>query len=107
MLSSASEDGFRTMLDGVRLKTLVHGDRTLLTEVRIARGAVVPPHRHPHEQTGYLVSGALRFTVEGVDSDAHPGDSWNIGADVEHGAVGLEDTVLVEVFSPPREDYLP
>lgn len=107
MFSHRSDEGFRTVLDGVELKALAWGDRTLLTEVRLAKGAEVPVHSHPHEQTGYLISGLLEFNVAGEITEAAPGDSWSLGADVEHGARALEDTVVVEVFSPVREDYLP
>jgi len=107
MFSHRSEEGFRTMLEGVDLKALVWGERTLLTEVRLARGAVVPMHSHPHEQTGSLISGRLEFDVPGEVTVAAPGDSWNLAANVEHAARALEDTVVVEVFSPVREDYLP
>jgi quercetin dioxygenase-like cupin family protein len=67
----------------------------------------VPPHKHPHEQTGYLVSGRIRLTVGDDVFDVSPGDSWNIPGDVEHRAAVVEDALAVEVFSPPREDYLP
>ena len=107
MIVHSDADGYRELVDGVRLKALVHGERTLLTEVKLTKGAVVPEHRHPHEQTGYLVSGSLRFFSGGEESIALPGDSWNLAGDVPHGAEALEDTVVVEVFSPVREDYLP
>ena len=68
---------------------------------------MIPLHRHPQEQTGYLVSGHLRFTIAGVDHDLHPGASWMIPGNVEHGVRVPEDSVVIEVFSPPREDYLP
>lgn len=94
-------------LPGVRRKTLVHGPRTLLSEFRLTRDAVIPPHRHPHEQTGYLMSGRLQLAIAGRVHDFHPGDAWMIPGDVEHEAHALEDSVIVEVFSPVREDYLP
>ena len=95
------------LIKGVHLKTLVHGDQTLLTEVRLEKGAVIPPHTHPHEQTGYLVSGHMDFLVKDEHYIAKPGDSWNIPGNVEHGATALEESVVIEVFSPVREDYLP
>jgi quercetin dioxygenase-like cupin family protein len=91
---------------GIHIKATVYGTRTLLTEVRLEKGAVIPPHRHPHEQTGYLVSGHMDFLVDGSHYIANPGDSWNIPADVEHGASAVEESLVVEVFSPVREDYL-
>ena len=95
------------VIEGVHLKTMVYGDQTLMTEVRLEKGAVIPPHQHPHEQTGYMVSGHMDFLVNGEHHIAKPGDSWSIAGDMEHGATALEESVVVEVFSPVREDYLP
>ncbi len=99
--------GYVPALEGITRKTLVHGDRTLLTEFRLEAGSVLPRHSHPHEQAGYLVSGRMRLSVGDEQFDATPGDGWCIPGGVEHGAEVLEDSVAVEVFSPVREDYLP
>ena len=103
----ATTDGYRTAVPGIRLKTLTYGDRTLLVEFRMAAGSALPGHAHPHEQTGYLVSGRIRLTIGGQSFEVGPGDSWSIGGDVEHAAEVLEEAVAIEVFSPVREDYLP
>jgi len=89
MIQTAGPDGYHELLPGVRLKTMVHGERTLLTEVRFQPGAVVPVHSHSHEQTGYLVSGSLRFTVAGEDRVVTQGDSWSLPSAVPHGAGAL------------------
>jgi quercetin dioxygenase-like cupin family protein len=97
----------RQLLEGVNLTTLVHGEKTLMGQFKIAKGSAIPAHTHPHEQTGFMISGKLRFNVDGEIFDAGPGDSWCLPGDVEHSAEALEDSVVVEVFSPVREDYLP
>jgi quercetin dioxygenase-like cupin family protein len=97
----------RQLVQGVQLSTLVHGEKTLMGEFKIAKGSAIPPHSHPHEQTGIMISGRLRFKVEAEIFDAQSGDSWCIPGKVEHSAEALEDSVIVEVFSPVREDYLP
>ncbi len=107
MFRKSSAGEFHEMLPGVRMKTLVYGEHSLLGEFRLDAGFEVPAHSHPYEQTGYLVSGRLRFTVAGDRFDAVPGSSWSIPVDVEHAAEVIEDAVVVEVFSPVREDYLP
>ncbi|MFH1010504.1 MAG: hypothetical protein V1784_04630 [bacterium] len=61
MFNKSTSEGYKKMLDGVELKAPVHGERTMLTTVRFFKGAVVPVHQHPHEQTGCLMSGSLRF----------------------------------------------
>jgi len=107
MFKKSDPTGHTELVKGVHLKTLVHGERTLMTEVKMDKGAVIPPHSHPHEQTGYLVSGHLDFVADGEHIDAKVGDSWNIAGDIAHGATAIEDSVIVEVFSPVRGDYLP
>jgi quercetin dioxygenase-like cupin family protein len=107
MFATPAESGYRDAFEGVRLKTLVFGDRTSLCEVRLGRGAIIPEHSHPHEQTGYMVSGRMVFDIGGERFVAEAGTSWCIPGGVEHGVEVVEDSVVIEVFSPVREDYLP
>jgi len=100
------ERGFREPAEGVKLKTLVYGEKTSLCEFRLKKGNGVPLHSHPHEQTGYLVSGKLVLGVGDEKFEAEPGDSWCIPGDVAHSAEVLEEAVVIEAFSPVREDYL-
>lgn len=106
MIVKSGPEGYKELLEGVRLKNLVHGERTHMTEVRLKKGSVVPEHQHPQEQTGYLISGKLRFFNGNEQTIASPGDSWIFAGGEKHGAEALEDTVVIEVFSPAREDYL-
>lgn len=106
MFYRKEDAGYKLLAEGVRLKTLVHGEKTHLCEFRIAKGGRVPEHSHPHEQTGYLVSGRMKFMVGDESFEARPGDSWCLPGHVAHAAEVLEDSVMVEVFSPLREDYL-
>lgn len=103
----ASKEGYIKALDGIERKTLVHGQRTLLTEFRLEGGRVLPMHSHPQEQTGYLVSGHIALTIDGTEYGICKSDAWIIPAGVPHGARIIEDSVAIEVFSPVREDYLP
>ena len=107
MFRRHDNEGYRMALEGIRQKTLVYGDRTLMTEFRLSKGSLLLRHEHPHEQTGYLVSGRILLSIGEDEFDAKPGDSWSIPGGVEHGAEILEDSVAVEIFSPVREDYLP
>ncbi len=93
--------------EGILHKTLVYGEKTLLCEFRVDKGKVIPSHKHPHEQTEYLVSGRLKLIIGDESFDAEPGDSLCIPGDVEHTGEIIEDSVVVAVFSPVREDYLP
>ncbi|HRZ27597.1 MAG TPA: cupin domain-containing protein [Spirochaetota bacterium] len=107
MFNKKSDSGFMNPIPGITMKTISWGDRTLMTEFRLSRGSVLPMHSHPHEQTGYLVSGHITLTIGAEAFDTRPGDSWCVPSGIEHRADIHEDSVAVEVFSPVREDYLP
>jgi len=107
MFQKGDSGGYIEVLDGIRRKTLVFGRETLMTEFLLEKGRTLPPHSHPHEQTGYLVKGHIRLFLGDEEYDVFPGDSWCIPSNVKHGAAILEDSVAIEVFSPVREDYLP
>ena len=107
MYQAADNNGYQDVLDKIRMKTLAYGDKTLMVEFRLKKGAKLPGHGHPHEQTGYLVSGQMDLTIGEVTHRINPGDSWCIPGDIQHHAVAHEDSVAIEVFSPVREDYLP
>jgi quercetin dioxygenase-like cupin family protein len=107
MLYKASTDGYRQVLEGIELKTLTHGETTLLAEFRLKQVSRLPRHSHSQEQTGYLVSGRIRLSIGDETIEMEPGDSWCIPSNIEHGAEILADSVAIEVFSPIREDYLP
>jgi quercetin dioxygenase-like cupin family protein len=106
MFEQHSETGLRRVADGIEIRTLVHGERTLMVRFKLQAGHALPLHTHPHEQTGYLIEGHIRLTIDGRVHDVRPGDSWCIPGGVEHGGEFVEDSVIVEVFSPIREDYL-
>jgi quercetin dioxygenase-like cupin family protein len=107
VFATGGDGEYSDALPGVRRRTLSYGESTLMTEFRLRGGSVLPVHDHAQEQTGYLVAGRLRLTIDDETRDLCPGDSWSIPGGVPHGAVALADTVAVEVFSPVREDYLP
>ena len=107
MFAKHGREGYKTALPGIRMKTLCYGARTLMTEIALKQGSVLPLHSHPHEQTGYLVKGHIRLRIGEHEHDVKAGDSWCIPSGREHGVVTLEDSTAVEVFSPVREDYLP
>ena len=106
MFKKQDDLDYRQLTDGVRLGTMVHGEKTLMAQFKLNKGFALPDHSHPHEQTGLLISGHIVITIDGKDHEALPGDSWCIGSDVSHSARALEDSVAIEVFSPVREDYL-
>ena len=90
---------------GVVVNILTDGDRAMLCEVLLEPGSVVPSHTHVHEQTGTLISGRMQFDIGDETFDLHPGDSWMIPSNLPHEARAVDQCVVVEVFSPPREDW--
>ena len=107
MFQKHTKSGYIIATPGIERKTLVYGERTLMGEFLLKKGGQLHQNSHPHEQTGYLVTGRIRLSIGSEKKDAMPGDSWCIPSGVEHGVEILEDSVAVEVFSPVREDYLP
>ncbi len=93
--------------EGVSRK-LISGDRTMVAQIFLARGAVVPLHSHENEQVTYILDGALRFTIgkEGKEVVVRTGEVLHIPSGVPHSAEALEDTLDLDVFSPPRQDWL-
>jgi len=107
MFYKSNSMDYKEIIPGVKLKTLVYGEKTLLSEFRIGQGNSLPKHFHPCEQTGYMVSGSMLFTIGEETYEVNPGDSWSVLSNVEHSAVAVKDSVIIEVFSPVREEYLP
>ena len=90
-------------------RRLVTGERMMLAHVYLDAGAVVPMHAHDNEQITYILEGALRFWIGSEDAepiDVRAGEVLHIPSNVPHKAVALEDTLDVDVFSPPRQDWL-
>ena len=106
MVGIATENGYTEILPGIRIKTLCYGEAMLMSEFLLEKGALLPSHEHPYEQTGYLVKGNIKLTIGEVSRNILPGYSWSIPAGVSHFAEILTDSVAIEVFSPAREDYL-
>jgi len=94
------------MFPGVVRRTLASGDRATVVEVTMARGAKVPIHYHEHEQVGYVARGRVRFEIGGETQDVAEGDSYLVPSDVPHMATALEDSIAIDIFSPPRTEYL-
>ncbi|MCU0475330.1 MAG: cupin domain-containing protein [Anaerolineae bacterium] len=95
------------MIPGLHRRTMATGERMMVVEIFLERGTLVPAHQHPHEQAGYVVSGKVTFTMAGQSHTLRAGDSYAIPGGVEHAAHAHDDTVLVEVFSPPRDEFRP
>ncbi len=90
-------------------RRLVTGERMMLAHVYLAEGAIVPRHAHENEQLTYILEGTLRFWLGDDEADmvdVAAGEVLHIPSNVPHKAEALEDTLDVDVFSPPRQDWL-
>jgi len=89
-------------------RQLFWGDRIMICRLRIAAHTVTPVHSHPHEQITMVERGGVRYIVDGQELVLKQGDLLHLPSGVAHGATMLDDeVVLVDVFSPVREDFLP
>ncbi|HJR62777.1 MAG TPA: cupin domain-containing protein [Gemmatimonadaceae bacterium] len=90
-------------------RRLVTGERMMLAHVYLDKGCIVPKHSHENEQLTYILEGALRFWIGDDGSEeliVRAGEVLHIPSNVPHKAEALEDTLDVDVFSPPRQDWL-
>ena len=90
-------------------RRLITGDRMMLAHVYIKKGCIVPRHSHENEQITYILEGGLRFWIGADESqtlDVMAGVVLHIPSGVPHKAEALEDTLDVDIFSPPRQDWL-
>ena len=87
-------------------RQMVVGDKVMVARVLIKKGGVVPMHHHHNEQISYIESGALLFNTEGRDITVRAGEFLCIPPNVPHTATALEDTVDIDLFTPPRADWL-
>jgi len=103
------EDIPKEKLSDVLDRRLITGDRMMLSHVYLKKGAIVPRHQHENEQLTYILEGGLRFWIGEDESevlDVLAGEVLHIPSLVFHKAEALEDTLDVDVFSPPRQDWL-
>ena len=87
-------------------RQFVFGQEIMLARVLLKKGCIVPLHSHPNEQLTYIVEGALKFYIDGQEIVVHAGEVLCIPSNMPHKAEALEDTVDLDVFTPPRADWI-
>jgi quercetin dioxygenase-like cupin family protein len=87
-------------------RQMISGDKIMLARVLLKRGSVVPEHSHENEQVTYILDGALKFWIDGKEIVVRTGEVLCIPAHMPHKAEAVEDTVDLDVFYPPRQDWL-
>lgn len=91
---------------GITRRILARGGGMMGVEAAFEKGAVGSVHQHPHEQISYILSGAFEYVADGVTYQLKAGDSYYVEPDMLHGAVALEDGVILDIFTPQRADFL-
>jgi unsaturated pyranuronate lyase len=103
------EDVRRERMNELLDRRVISGAQTMVAQVFLKKGCIVPRHSHPNEQVTYILEGALRFWVgeePGEEKVVRAGEVLVIPSNVPHKAEALEDTFDLDVFSPPRQDWL-
>jgi quercetin dioxygenase-like cupin family protein len=96
----------REQLNSLIAREMVVGEKIMLARVLMKKGAHVPQHHHHNEQVTYILEGALKFAIDGKEIVVRAGEVLCIPSNMPHEAWALEDTVDLDVFDPPREDWL-
>lgn len=91
---------------GLTRRVGAHNEKLFLAEHRMEKGWIGAAHSHPHEQVVYVVSGHLRVVSAGRTFDVKSGDSFVVRGGVEHQASAIEPSLVIDVFTPCREDYI-
>jgi quercetin dioxygenase-like cupin family protein len=91
---------------GLKRRVLAYNEKLFLAEHEMTKGWAGTVHSHPHDQIVYIVHGHLRVSCQGTTFDVRTGDTFVVRGGVEHGASAMEDSLVVDVFTPWREDYV-
>jgi quercetin dioxygenase-like cupin family protein len=105
-MEQSRNDRWITMVPGIRRQTIASGAEMMQMRVRLDAGSHLPEHQHPHEQITHVISGRLHLLIAGELHELAPGDSICIAGGVPHAADVPEDALVIDTFSPPREDLL-
>lgn len=100
------KDVERERLNPLLERQMVVGDQIMVARVLLAKGAHVPVHSHHNEQVTYILDGALKFAIDGKEITVRAGEVLCIPSNMPHEAWAVEDTVDLDVFTPPRADWL-
>ena len=93
------------VVPGITRRVLAWGERLMLVEFTFERGVELAMHTHPHEQLSHMVSGEMEFRLGDEVYTLYPGDSLLIPSGLRHGVLARQTTVVIDTFSPPREEF--
>ena len=102
---ASNDAGMSVPEPGLRRQVMSYSPSMMLVRHRMEKGWVGTKHTHPHEQMVYIVSGKIQFTSPDGTFDTKAGDSFLVPGNVAHQATALEDSEVLDIFTPRREDY--
>jgi quercetin dioxygenase-like cupin family protein len=91
---------------GLTRRVLAYNEKLFVVEHKMEKGWAGAMHSHSHEQAVYVVRGHIRLNCQGKNYDLRTGDSFVVRGGIEHGASALDDSIVIDVFTPMREDYI-
>ena len=100
------ESSWEQVDSGVSRKILGFDDQLMMVCVRFDKDAIGTLHHHPHRQVSYVESGRFEVTIDNEKTLLQKGDSFIVAPNLEHGVIALEAGILVDVFTPARQDFL-
>lgn len=106
MFALNNETPKKQLEEKVSRKILGYGGSLMMVEVAFVKGGIGALHTHPHEQVSYISEGSFEVTIGESKQVLKKGDSFYVPGDVSHGVMALEDAVIVDVFTPIRQDFL-
>ncbi|MGE5344203.1 MAG: cupin domain-containing protein [Candidatus Omnitrophota bacterium] len=101
-----ANDGKKKEFHGVTFEVLAVGPQSMITKMIYKLENKVPFHTHPNEQDGYVVSGKYKICIDSTEETIQTGDSYAIPGHVQHSLEVIEPGIVIDVFTPPRQDYL-
>ena len=103
---SEQENPWIEIVPGIKRRTIAAGASMYQMRAELEAGSRLPEHAHPQEQIAHVIKGRLILTVAGVPHELTAGDAVYIASGVPHSGETIEETTVIDTFSPPREDYL-
>ncbi len=105
-MSEKAQNPWIQIAPGIRRCTITTGATMYQMLAELEAGSRLPEHRHQQEQIAHVLSGRMRMIASGVPHELNAGDSFYIASNVPHAVETLEETTVLNTFSPPRDDYL-
>ena len=105
-MESVKQNPWIDIVPGIRRRIIANGSTMYQMVARLDAGSRMPEHRHSQEQIVHILEGRMRLIVSGVPHELKRGESYYLAGNVPHGVETIEDTMVLDTFSPPRDDYL-